>query len=464
MTTTGSAAPQERRIGAPAPPRGGLGMSARGLISFTTCGLVQVVVYESLRHLVPTLSTRAAIPLSVLVACPLVFLIARRFIHRSVTDVIVAVSDGLLSLTENDYAIRLVMDRSDEAGMLVYRFNTLTERLRREHNDVYQREMLLETVLGATSMIVVICNEALRVVYANAAAKQFFGCGSGRPEGRNLEELLGGAPPEVQQAARAPTDVLFTWDRPGGDQETFHLSKRYFELSARKHTLFLLRPLTKELARKEVETWKKAIRVMSHEVNNSLAPISSLLHSARLMMGNPAHGQRLGAALDTIEERAAHLKTFLDGYSSFARLPAPKKQMVRWKDLLRGVEGLYPFVVSGTVPERPAHVDPAQLQQVLINLLKNAVESGSPPDQVTISFLADGKEGVEFAVVDRGKGMSDEVLKNALLPFYSTKKSGTGLGLALCREIVEAHGGRLSLHHRDGGGVSVRCWLPAAEA
>jgi signal transduction histidine kinase len=162
-----------------------------------------------------------------------------------------------------------------------------------------------------------------------------------------------------------------------------------------------------------------------------------------------------GAALDTIEERAAHLMTFLDGYSSFARLPQPARQAVPWQALLPGVEG--------SVPERPAYLDPAQLQQVLINLLKNAAESGSPPDEVAVTFTADSREGVVMEVLDRGKGMTDEVLRNALLPFYSTKKSGTGLGLALCREIVDAHGGRLSLHHRQGGGVAVRCWLPAQE-
>jgi two-component system nitrogen regulation sensor histidine kinase NtrY len=443
------------------PPRLGLGMSGRGLISFTVTAILQLAVYEALRRGFP-LSPELAIPLSVLVVGPVAFLVARRFIHHSVRDAVVAVSDGLLSLTENDYTVRLVLDRTDEAGMLIYRFNTLTERLRREHNDLYQREMMLETVLAATSMIAVICNEARRVVYANAAARAFFGCS---PQGRTLDELLRRAPAEVQEAARGNADILFTCERPGSpDPETFHLSQRYFELTARKHTLLLLRPLTRELARKEVETWKKAIRVMSHEVNNSLAPVSSLIHSARLMLGNPAHAERLAAALDTIEERAGHLRTFLDSYGSFARLPAPTRKLVPWSELLRGVESLYPFKVEGEIPGRPAHVDPAQMQQVLINLLKNAAESGSPADQVVIRFSGDSAEGVELEVLDRGKGMTDEVLRNALLPFYSTKKSGSGLGLALCREIIDAHGGRLSLHRRDGGGVAVRCWLPAGDA
>jgi two-component system nitrogen regulation sensor histidine kinase NtrY len=101
------------------------------------------------------------------------------------------------------------------------------------------------------------------------------------------------------------------------------------------------------------------------------------------------------------------------------------------------------------------------MQQVLINLLKNAVESGTTADEITIEFHGESPDGVEVRVLDRGKGMSDEVLRNALLPFYSTKKAGSGSGLALCREIVDAHGGRLSLHPRPGGGVAVHCWLPS---
>jgi two-component system nitrogen regulation sensor histidine kinase NtrY len=445
-----------------APPRGGLGMMAWGTVSFMLGGAVEICIYEGLRRMFPHLAVGWLIPLVVVVVCPLVFLLARRFIHHGLRDAVMAVADGLLSLTEKDYAIRLVMNRRDEVGMLVYRFNVLTERLRREHNDIYQREMLLETVLGATSMIAVIYNEAERIIYANTAARQFFA--RGRLEGQTMDTLLDAAPVEVQQAARASrADVLFTCERPDsltGEPETFHLAKHRFEISTRQHTMLLLRPLTKELVRKEAETWKKAIRVMSHEVNNSLAPVSSLLHSMRLMLNNPAHAQRVAGALDTIEERTAHLKTFLDGYGSFARLPIPARRPVPWRDLLRGVEGLYPFAVRGPVPESPANVDPAQVQQVLINLLKNAVESGSPPDEVAIQFRQETPEGVMLEVVDRGKGMTDDVLRNALLPFYSTKKSGSGLGLALCREIVDAHGGRLSLHPRDDGGVAVRCWLP----
>src|SRR5262249_26164147 len=155
------------------------------------------------------------------------------------------------------------------------------------------------------------------------------------------------------------------------------------------------------------------------EMNNSLAPVTSLIGSARMMLGQPDHAQRLERALDTIEERAQHLRTFLDGYARFARLPAPTRREGTWPEILAGIEGLYHFSIDGALPVRPTLVDPAQIQQVLINLIKNAVESGSAPEEVKIRFDDGFEDGVELEVLDRGKGMSDEEMKNALLPFYS---------------------------------------------
>jgi two-component system, NtrC family, nitrogen regulation sensor histidine kinase NtrY len=445
--------------------------SSRARSTATTWGvsLVSVLVtlgaVEACRRSFDANAGASAWIAGAVVAVLLVFAINRTAAARFVWDGVFAVSDGLLSLSEADYGVRLAVVRDDEVGRLIRRFNVLADALRRDRSGVYQKEMLLETVLAASTTIAVIVNEAGRIVYANNSAEQFLGGGQ-KIEGQLLPDLLAFAPEKLQEAAQAATDILFTTERPGVDEaETFHLSKHYFEISTQRHTLFLLKPLTKELARKEVETWKKAIRVLSHEVNNSLAPITSLLHSARLMLANPAgHERRLDAAMDTIEERATHLKTFLDGYGSFARLPLPTRRSVPWRELLGGIDGLYPYRLEGALPDAPAFADPSQLQQVLINLLKNAVESGSPPAEITLVFDADEQGGVGLSVRDRGKGMSPEVLRNALLPFYSTKKAGSGLGLALCREIVEAHGGRLTLHPRDGGGLVVRCWLPPGPA
>jgi signal transduction histidine kinase len=124
------------------------------------------------------------------------------------------------------------------------------------------------------------------------------------------------------------------------------------------------------------------------------------------------------------------------------------------------LEGAVPFRLEGALPQRPANLDASQFEQVMINLLKNAAESGSAPDEITVA-VRDRSEGFVIEVADRGTGLTDDVLRDALLPFYSTKATGTGLGLTLCREIVEAHGGRMSLANRPGApGAVVTLWLP----
>jgi signal transduction histidine kinase len=249
-----------------------------------------------------------------------------------------------------------------------------------------------------------------------------------------------------------------------GETYTYHSARRYFELNTQRHVLYLVKPLTRELSRQEAETWKKAIRVIGHEIANSLAPVSSLVHSARALAQKGVResetGQQLEKVFDTLSDRAQHLSTFLEGYARFARLPKPAKQRVEWKSFLEGLHALYPFVILGDLPDRPGWFDPAQLQQAVINLLKNANESGSTKEEIKVSVTPLPEGAVEIDVYDRGGGMSDEVLRRAFQPFSSTKKGGSGLGLPLCREIVEAHGGRLAAERREGGGTVVRLRIP----
>jgi len=402
------------------------------------------------------------------------FLLSRTLVTDPATSILQAVSDGLLSFSEREYGMRLAVPSTDEPlGDLVRRFNKLGEVLRTEHNDRYQREILLETVLETTAMAVVLCNEALRIVYANGAARDLFD-GGRKLDGQDFHAILARAPAAFREAIERETDTIFSVETAatagggasGSDggvasaPETYHLARRYFKLSMQPHILFILKPLTRAILRKEADTWKRTIRLISHEINNSLAPISSLIHSGRLMLEKPEMVPRLAEALDTIEERSAHLRKFIEGYAKFARLPLPAKQENRWDPLIDGLRPLYSFQVEGKLPARPGMFDAGQMQQVLINLLKNAVEAGGPAEGITLSVTEIPAGAFEVRVEDRGKGMRDDVMKNALLPFFSTKPSGSGLGLPLCREIVEAHGGTLSIRPRPGGGISVVCLIP----
>ena len=354
----------------------------------------------------------------------------------------------------------------DEVGELVQAHALLGEVLRQQRQDLAQRELLLDTMVQNTPVAMLLSADGgdgvRRVVYSNLAARKLLNDGR-RLEGLRVDELMDALPAELREAITRGGDSLFAVaDGNDEDEEQiYHLSRRNFSLNGRRHELLLVRLLTPELRRQEVQTWKKVIRVISHELNNSLAPIASLAHSGAELVRRGRH-ERLGEVFSTIEERARHLEGFIRGYARFAKLPQPQLQTVAWGEFLARLQRQISFQLEGNDAELRARVDPAQMEQALLNLLKNAHEAsgeGDASDDVRVRLLRlPGWTRLE--VLDRGPGMNDAVLENALLPFYSTKRNGTGLGLALCREIVEAHGGRLSLQNRSEGGLCVAVMLP----
>jgi two-component system nitrogen regulation sensor histidine kinase NtrY len=391
------------------------------------------------------------------------------------TRTLEALRDGVRGYKDHDFSLNLAVDRRDEIGELVQLYNSVGDVLRDERGNLLQKELLLETVLEATPMAIVLTQRG-RIFFVNRAARELFVTGR-RLEGQPFDRILEDCPPQMREALASGRDSLFSVEQGGdapsppergrgmgrggmGSTEVYHVARRAFELNGRRHELTMLKHLTPELRRQEVDIWKKAIRTMSHEINNSLAPIASLARSARHILDNPEHQERLGGVLDVIEERSSHLRDFLESYARFARLPAPVKREVEWKPFLDELRGLFPFRLEGEPPVRTGFFDPGQVQQVLINLLKNAQESGSPPEEIRVALEPTADRGVRLRVTDRGAGMSEEGMRKALLPFYTSKETGSGLGLPLCREIVEAHGGHLRLESREGRGTSVVFWLP----
>ena len=367
-----------------------------------------------------------------------------------------ALSGSVASFRDGDFSFGIAHASDDELGDLVSAHNELATVLREERQNLFQRELLLDTVIQNTPVSMVLTEPRGHVVYGNLAARQLFNQGR-KMEGLLFAEVVAELPQSVRDALDQGGDRLFTVANPG-EEDTYHLARRGFRLNGRPHELYLFRRLTAELSRQEVASWKKVIRVISHEINNSLGPIASLSHSGLELLKRGDH-DRLERVFATIEERARHLDRFIGGYASFAKLPAPRLEMVDWNEFLRRIQSQYAFGLDGEVPAAPGRFDPAQVQQVLINLLKNAHESGSDPAAITLA-LHRVPDGVRLDVSDRGPGMNEAVLTNALVPFYSTKRSGTGLGLALAREIVEAHGGRIGLNNREGGGLTVSLTLP----
>jgi two-component system, NtrC family, nitrogen regulation sensor histidine kinase NtrY len=392
-----------------------------------------------------------ALPISLAVS---VWLVSKLMQNQNTK--IAAIQNGMLNLMDNDFSVSITNKGKDELNEIISIFNQLSEKLRNERQQVYQRELLLDMVIQNSNMGVVLIDQEDRVIYSNSFAKDILN--AGKPiNGLYFSDAIETTSQSLKEILSNRKEGLFKVQDKSGE-ELYHITTGRFILNARKHEVLLLKRMTFELHRQEAMIWKKVIRTITHELNNSLAPISSMAHSGQLLVEQEKYDQ-LSMVFETIGERAQHLKHFIDGYARIAKLPIPEKKLVDWSEFVKKLSIALEFSFNGNIPTNPGYFDPVQIEQVITNLLKNAHESGSATDQIGLTLEQNSQFSV-LQVMDRGTGMSTNIMENALLPFYTTKQSGSGIGLSLCREIVDAHGGHISLENRSGGGLCVKILLP----
>ena len=315
---------------------------------------------------------------------------------RRFDDGLSALETGLLNFVDGEFSSLLAYDDNDQLGELCQLYNQTADKLRAEKHWIYQRELMLDKVLQNSPEVLLLVNDHGQVVFSNWAARHFF---SSRPEassepdkkhnasdnevatkdklksntkleGISLSELLEYAPEGAAEALRHGKEGLFSLAGEENEQQTWHLGSGQFLLNNQRHMLYIMKQMTRELSRLEVAVWKKVIRIISHELNNSLGPISSMLHSGKLLT-QQVDDNRLNRVFDTIEERIQHLITFVQGYGKFAKLPEPKISSINPLHLIETLAQQWQFTFNA-----PSNLiikaDPIQLEQLLINLLKNA--------------------------------------------------------------------------------------------
>jgi nitrogen fixation/metabolism regulation signal transduction histidine kinase len=418
-----------------------------GAIAFQSI-LIFCVVYWQLDY-------RIWLPVSAFLTL-LLLIVAINWFLAPIGDVVSALETGVSAMKDNDFSITVHNKHYDELDTIVQFYNDLSGVLRKERSALMQREMLLDKVIQSTPVAMILTNDADQIVYSNKAARTLLQ--EPHLEGHTLTQLIEDIPTAMRQATIERRDGLFT-ETTHGETVVYSLNCQKFLLQNQPHHLYLYKNLTTEISRNEIALWKQVIRLISHELNNSLAPISSMTGSAKKILKQQENLEMLPDMLDTIERRAQRLFEFTRQYARLARLPAARKQDVNLAEFVSDIERICEVNTSSEFQADTLSMDSAQIEQVLINIVKNAKESGSEPDQLKLIVRQEADE-IQFEVLDRGSGLGKEQLLQAMLPFYTTKKSGTGIGLPLCNEIITGHGGRLRIGNRKGGGVRALFSVP----
>jgi two-component system, NtrC family, nitrogen regulation sensor histidine kinase NtrY len=371
-------------------------------------------------------------------------------------------SNLLAALLEGDYSIRSRGATTDDAlGLAMLEVNALGETLREQRLGALEASALLRTVMEEIEVAIFAFDDALKVRLVNRAGERLLDMPAERMTGRTARAL--GLGHMLEGEDQRIVDATFP-----GARGRWELRRSMFRQGGAPHQLLVLSDLSKTLREEELLAWQRLIRVLSHEINNSLAPIKSIagsLISTLTRATRPVDADEdLERGLGIIAGRSEALQRFMASYARLARLPAPRLTPLQVGEWVRRVVALETrldvHIEAGA--ETVIRADGDQLDQLLINLVRNGVDAAlETGGGVCVGWSRDG-DSVSVWVRDEGPGLADTA--NLFVPFFTTKPSGSGIGLALSRQIVDAHGGFLSIENRtEGNGVIASVTLPGVE-
>ena len=385
------------------------------------------------------------------------------YLQERVVRPLQTLANMLAALREGDFSLRARDRRSDDAlGLAMLEVNMLSETLRSQRLGAMEATALLRTVMAEIDVAIFTFDHenALRLV--NRAGERLLG--------QPYERLIGRAASELGLARYLDSDAPRVHDAvfPGGSGR-WDVRSQSFRQDGRPHRLLVLADVSRTLREEELLAWQRLVRVLGHEINNSLAPIKSIAGSLQRILEQepraPDADDDLRSGLAIVSSRAEALQRFMSAYARLARLPQPTPRDVDVGTWVRRAAGLETRLAVRVADGPPTviHADGDQLDQLLINLVRNAADAAlETGGGVELSWAR--QDGLlEVQVADEGLGLSGTT--NLFVPFFTTKPNGSGIGLVLSRQIAEAHGGMLVLENRrDRAGCVARLRIPVQYA
>lgn len=383
------------------------------------------------------------------------FEIRRRVVSqiRTSTNIMEAMSLGDYSMRARDY--------EDSGALSEFNrlLNGLTDTLSQQRLVTIENQILLHKVIAQIDVAIVAVDHNNCITLLNPAAEKLFNCRFDEMQGWPIKSL------GLQDVIEGEYRQVAEFEIKQYKKKVYVHTDEYFEQGIKQKLIFVT-DIQHLLREEERLAWQRLLRVLSHEINNSLAPIASISETLTRMVGQSEIESELGTDLSdglaVITERSMSLNSFIERYQQLTKLPMPSKSLIELMPLIRTVAALFDEcnIIIDEI-EIQVFADESQLQQVLVNLLKNACESMSESQDSTVHIhFKQQQQQLKIIIDDQGSGISN--MDNLFIPFYTTKDKGSGIGLTLSRQIIVNHGGDLSLANRTSDqGVRATILLPS---